>query len=54
MQKYATTLIALAIVFLAVGLLARGNAVVEGLGKAMFGVCVIGFFIIRFFGEKNA
>ena len=54
MQKYATTFLALAVVCLAVGLLSRHNAVVEGLGKAMFGVFVIGFFIIRFFGEKNA
>ena len=52
MQKYGMIFVALALVSLAIGLLVRHNAVVEGLGKAMFGVFIIGFFIVRFFGEK--
>jgi hypothetical protein len=32
----------------------RANEIVDGLGKALFGVFVILFFIVRFFGEKNA
>ena len=52
MQKYRMIFVALALVSLAIGLLVRHNAVVEGLGKAMFGVFIIGFFIVRFFGEK--
>jgi hypothetical protein len=54
MLNLGTTFLALAIVSLAVGFLFRSSEVADGLGKAMFGVFLILFFIVRFFGEENA
>jgi hypothetical protein len=46
--------LAIAVVCLATSFVFRNNDIVNGLGKALFGVFVILFFICRFFGEKNA
>jgi hypothetical protein len=44
----------LAIVSLAVGFLFRQMPIIDGLGKAMFGVFLILYFIVRFFGRERA
>jgi len=44
----------IALVSLVVGLVVHTNEIVEGLGKALFGVFFILFFIRHVFGEKNA
>jgi hypothetical protein len=54
MLNLGNVLLAVAVLSLAVGLIARSNPIVEGLGKALFGVFLSLFFIFRFFGEENA
>jgi len=44
----------LAVLSLAIGFIGHGNPVVNGMGKALFGVFLILFLIVRLFGEKNA
>jgi hypothetical protein len=44
----------IAVVSLVVGLAMPTHEIVNGLGKAMFGVFFILFFIAHVFGEKNA
>jgi len=45
----------IAVVCLAVSLIVgHHNEIIDGLGKALFGVFMILFFIDRFFGERNA
>ena len=44
----------LALVALAVGLIGHSYPAVDGLGKALFGVFLILYFIRRFFGEEKA
>jgi uncharacterized membrane protein YfcA len=55
MSNRAIILLVIAAICLAVGL-AAGNSslIVDGLGKAMFGVFMILFFIVQLFGEKEA
>lgn len=47
-------LLGLAFLSLVIGLVGHANAIVDGMGKALFGVFVILFLIVRLFGEKNA
>lgn len=54
MSNIDRILVALAALSLVVGFAARAYPVVDGLGKAMFGVFLILFFIRRFFGEESA
>ncbi len=42
----------IAIASLTTAFVGHNNEIVNGLGKALFGVFVILFFIVRFFGEK--
>jgi hypothetical protein len=53
MSNLATKFVAVAILSLAVGLIGRNNGIVDGLGKAFFGVFMILFFITRFFGQEK-
>lgn len=54
MRNSGGILLAVALLALAVGLVGHGNAIVNGLGKAFFGVFTILFLIQLLFGEKNA
>jgi hypothetical protein len=54
MSNLANILLGVAVICLVTSFVARGSAVLEGLGKALFGTFLILFFIVRFFGEKNA
>ncbi len=46
--------LAVAIVSLVVGLTGHSHAIVNGIGKALFGVFLILFFIHRFFGGEES
>jgi hypothetical protein len=55
MSKSALGLLGIAFVCLITSLLAHTHEIVDGLGKALFGVFMILFFIVQFFGhEENA
>jgi hypothetical protein len=54
MSTWAYRCAAIAVLSLAVGLIGHNSPIVDGLGKAFFGVFMIMFFIIRFFGVKDA
>lgn len=54
MSKLGTYSLIAAFVSLAVGLIGHNYPIVDGMGKALFGVFLIVFFIDRFFGERNA
>ena len=54
MQNSGGIFLGLAVVSLVIGLAGQTNAVVDGMGKAFFGVFMILFLILRLFGEKNA
>lgn len=45
--------LAIAVVSLIAGLVGRNNPIVDGLGKALFGVFFILFLISRFFGRES-
>jgi uncharacterized membrane protein YtjA (UPF0391 family) len=53
MSKLEITLLALALISLVIGLAGHSAPIVDGLGKAMFGVFLILFFILRFFGGQK-
>lgn len=53
MTKTTVTLLAIAVVCLAVSFIVPDNEIIDGMGKALFGVFVIMFFIIRFFGGEE-
>ena len=53
MSNLGKTFLIAAIVSLAIGLLGYKYPIVDGLGKAMFGVFLIGYFIDLFFGERS-
>ena len=46
--------LAIAIISLATSFILHHNDIVDGIGKALFGVFFILFLIVRLFGEKNA
>ena len=48
------TFLGLALLSLTVGLIGHGSSIVNGMGKALFGVFLIMFLIVRLFGEENA
>jgi hypothetical protein len=50
----ATKCLVAAILCLAVSFIGRSSEIVDGLGKALFGVFFIGFLILQLFGEKRA
>jgi uncharacterized membrane protein YtjA (UPF0391 family) len=54
MSNLAITFLGIALVCLITSFVGRANEIVDGLGKALFGVFLILFFIVRFFGEENA
>jgi lipopolysaccharide export LptBFGC system permease protein LptF len=54
MSNLAVTLLIAAVIFLAASFIGGRSEVVDGLGKAMFGVCLSLFFIVLFFGERKA
>ncbi len=54
MSKTAIILLSIAVVCLLASFLGHANEIIDGLGKALFGVFLILFFIVRFFGEQNA
>ena len=53
-SKMDSILLGLAVVCLAASFIGHASEVIDGLGKALFGVFTIGFFIVRFFGEQSA
>jgi hypothetical protein len=53
-SNLAVTLLGLAVVSLAASLIGGRYEVIDGLGKAMFGVFISLFFIIQFFGQEKA
>ena len=54
MSRGAMILLVVALLSLTVGLVGQSSQIVDGLGKAFFGVCMIGFFIVQFFGHESA
>ena len=54
MLNSAKVCLGIAILSLVVGFAAHGYPIIDGLAKALFGVFVIAFLIVRLFGEKNA
>ena len=54
MSKLAIKILVTAFVFLLVGLLSGSHGVLDGLAKAMFGVLMVLFFIVQFFGQQRA
>jgi hypothetical protein len=54
MSSFASILLGLAVVSLAASFVGARSEVVDGLGKALFGVFLSFFFIILFFGGKRA
>lgn len=53
MSNLSAGFIILAILSLVVAFLGRHMPIVDGIGKALFGVFVILFLIVRLFGEKE-
>jgi uncharacterized membrane protein YtjA (UPF0391 family) len=53
MSNLATTFLAIAIICLAASFIGRSSAIVDGLGKALFGVFMILFFMVRLFGGQK-
>ena len=53
MSNLGKVLLAAAILSITVSLVGHKSAVVDGMGKAFFGVFLIVFFIDRFFGKEN-
>jgi hypothetical protein len=53
MSKTTVSLLAIAVVCLIVSFAVPDNDIIDGMGKALFGVFVIMFFIIRFFGDEE-
>lgn len=54
MRNLGNIFLAVAVLSLIVGLVGRHNPIIDGLGKALFGVFLSLFFIYRFFGEEKA
>ncbi len=54
MLTWPKAYLAIAILSLVVGLVGHQNGIVNGLGKAFFGVFLILFLIDRLFGEREA
>ena len=54
MSIFTLKFLALAALSLAVGLIGHNHDILTGLAKAMAGVFTIMFFIVHFFGEKEA
>ena len=54
MSRLAMILLAVAVVCLLISLVGHSDQIVDGMGKALFGVAMIGFFIVQFFGETRA
>jgi len=54
MSNMERTFIGIAVLSIVVAVVGHQDAIVDGMAKAFFGVSMIFFFIVRFFGEKNA
>ena len=53
-MNLALTFLAVAILSLLSSFIFHSSEIMDGLGKALFGVFLILFFIVRLFGPKNA
>jgi hypothetical protein len=54
MLHMAMKCLVVAILCLAASFLGRSSEIMDGLGKALFGVFFIAFLILQLFGEKRA
>jgi ABC-type uncharacterized transport system permease subunit len=53
MSKLELVLVGAALACLIASFVFRANLMIDGLGKALFGVFLIAFFIERFFGDRK-